>query len=158
MLPKWEVSLKLGTFLPIIILGSLGNIFLIFIILKNRGLRTATNLLIANMALADLLTLLICPAMFLIHDFYQNYELGAVGCKLEGFLEGVFLITSVLNLVSVSYDRLTAIVLPQEAKLTVRGSYIVIASTWILGITMALPLLIFRYYRVSMILVLKKKI
>lgn len=146
----------MGTFIPIILIGCIGNILLIIVILRNRGLRTATNLLIANMALADFLTLLICPTLFMIHDFYQNYELGSVGCKMEGFLEGLFLITSVLNLIAVSYDRLTAIVLPQEAKLTVRGVKFVIAASWVIGILMALPLLIYRYYRVN-IIILKTK-
>jgi len=86
--------------------------------------------------------------MFMLNDFYQNYQLGYVGCKMEGFLVVVFLITAVLNLSVVSYDRLTAIVLPMETRLTVRGVQIVVVCTWILGILFASPLALYRAYRV----------
>ncbi|XP_030554585.1 neuropeptide FF receptor 2 [Drosophila novamexicana] len=143
-----EIAWKIISFLPLIIFGLYGNYILIYLIATNRSLRSPTNLIIANMAMADFLTLLICPAMFLINDFYQNYQLGCVGCKLEGFLVVVFLITAVLNLSVVSYDRLTAIVLPQETRLTLCGARIVIAGTWLAGLLLALPLAIYRQYRV----------
>jgi uncharacterized membrane protein YgdD (TMEM256/DUF423 family) len=61
---------------------------------------------------------------------------------------GSLLFTGVLNLVAVSYDRLTAIVTPLEARLTVRGAHIVMASTWVTGVILGLPLIFFRIYRV----------
>ncbi|XP_017120155.2 neuropeptide FF receptor 2 [Drosophila elegans] len=143
-----EITLKIGTFLPLIAFGLYGNITMVYLIAVNRSLRSPTNLIIANMAVADLLTLAICPAMFMVNDFYQNYQLGGVGCKLEGFLVVVFLITAVLNLSVVSYDRLTAIVLPMETRLTVRGAQIVVVCTWVLGILLASPLALYRAYRV----------
>ncbi|XP_061402067.1 neuropeptide FF receptor 2 [Musca vetustissima] len=146
-IPESEMIIKICTFVPVLIFGLIGNYIIVRLIVKNRALRTPTNLIIANMAVADLLTLLICPSMFLINDFYQNYLLGSVGCKLEGFLEGAFLITAVLNLSAVSYDRLTAIVLPSEARLTMRGAKIVIFFTWLAGILIALPLAIYRTYK-----------
>ncbi|XP_037941391.1 neuropeptide Y receptor type 2-like [Teleopsis dalmanni] len=146
--PNWEMAVKIGTFVPVIIFGICGNYIIIRLIILNRSLRTPTNLIIANMAVADFLTLFICPALFMVNDFYQNYQLGCVGCKLEGFLVGVFLITAVLNLSVVSYDRLTAIVLPTETRLSILGVKIVIPLTWIVGIAVASPLAIYRGYRV----------
>jgi hypothetical protein len=61
---------------------------------------------------------------------------------------GCLLFTGVLNLVVVSYDRLTAILTPLEARLTVHGAHIVIASTWVTGVILGLPLIFFRFYRV----------
>ncbi|XP_075167535.1 neuropeptide FF receptor 2 [Haematobia irritans] len=147
-IPESEMIIKICTFVPVLIFGLIGNFTIIRLIVMNRALRTPTNLIIANMAMADFLTLLICPTMFMINDFYQNYLLGSVGCKMEGFLEGAFLITAVLNLSVVSYDRLTAIVLPSETRLTMRGAKIVICLTWLSGILIALPLAIYRSYKV----------
>lgn len=143
-----NISWKICTFVPLIAFGLYGNFILIYLIVRTRSLRSPTNMIIANMALADFFTLLICPTMFMINDFYQNYQLGCVGCKLEGFLVVVFLITAVLNLSAVSYDRLTAIVLPQESRLTLRGAQIVIGCTWLAGVILALPLAIYRVYKV----------
>jgi hypothetical protein len=61
---------------------------------------------------------------------------------------GSLLLTGVLNLVVVSYDRLTAIVTPLEARLTVRGAHIVMVATWVTGVILGLPLVFFRMYRV----------
>lgn len=155
-IPETEMIIKICTFVPVLIFGLVGNYIIIRLIVMNRALRTPTNLIIANMAMADLLTLLICPTMFLINDFYQNYLLGSVGCKMEGFLEGAFLITAVLNLSAVSYDRLTAIVLPSETRLTMKGAKVVICLTWLAGFLIALPLAIYRSYRVSICLKCQK--
>ncbi|EDW74951.2 uncharacterized protein Dwil_GK15627 [Drosophila willistoni] len=143
-----EITWKICTFIPVIAFGLYGNFIMIYLIATNRSLRTPTNLIIANMAMADFLTLLICPAMFMVNDFYQNYQLGCVGCKMEGFLVVIFLITAVLNLSVVSYDRLTAIVLPRETRLTFTAAKIVILCTWILGVLFASPLALYRSYRV----------
>ncbi|XP_039955229.1 neuropeptide FF receptor 2 [Bactrocera tryoni] len=147
-LPNWEITLKISTFVPVIIFGLYGNFVILQLIVMNRPLRTATNMLVCNMAVADMLTLLICPAMFMINDFYQNYQLGSIGCKMEGFLDVAFLITAVLNLSAVSYDRLTAIVLPTETRLTMWGVRFAIAFTWLGGFLIALPLAIYRTYKV----------
>lgn len=55
--------------------------------MKNRHLRTPTNMIIANMATADLTSLLIYPWMFLVSDFFQNYQFGEFGCKVDGWWE-----------------------------------------------------------------------
>lgn len=138
------------------------------------------------MVTADTITLLFCPVMFICRDFFQNFVLGAIGCNMEGYLQGnfifggvaisllnaftknlkwlcfyllissigenhrlvTFLITAVLNLCAVSYDRLTAIVLPRESRITMRGAKIIMVFTWLTGFTLAMPLAIYRNYRV----------
>ncbi|XP_055590856.1 substance-P receptor-like [Uranotaenia lowii] len=146
-IPSWEILTKVITFLPVISFGIFGNVALLCIICTLRQLRTPTNYLIANLAVADLATVAVCPAMFMLHDFYQNYVMGAIGCQLEGFLEGSLLITSVLCLCAISYDRLTAIVFPRKSRLTNRGVIFLIACTWCFGFLLALPLSIYRSYK-----------
>lgn len=160
--------------MPIVVIGLLGNGLLLNIISRNRALRTPTNFLLANMAAADLATLIFCPITFICKDLFQNYVLGAIGCKLEGFIQGTidqfdsknsrfflysffylfkflaaFLITAVLSLCAVSYDRLTAIVLPMESRVTMRGAKIVIWISWLTGFLLSTPLAIYRTYRVN---------
>lgn len=59
-----------------------------------------------------------------------------------------FLISGVMLLSSVSYDRLTAIVLPREARLTTRGAIRLSVLSVIIGFAFASPLCVFRYYMV----------
>lgn len=147
-LPEWEIAVKIAAFVPILVVGLLGNALMVTIIVRNRALQTPTNLLLANMSAADFLTLAICPVLFMFNNFYQEFQLGKFGCLAEGFLEGAFLVTAVFNLCAVSYDRLTAIVLPTETRLTVRGAKIVMVLTWVTGGVFATPLAIFRFYKV----------
>lgn len=147
-LADWEISAKIAAFVPILAVGLLGNALMVTIIVRNRALQTPTNLLLANMSAADFLTLAICPVLFMYNNFYQEFRLGRVGCLAEGFLEGAFLVTAVFNLCAVSYDRLTAIVLPTETRLNIRGAKIVMVLTWLAGGVFAAPLAIFRFYKV----------
>ncbi|XP_067633514.1 neuropeptide FF receptor 2 [Eurosta solidaginis] len=149
-IPNWEIAVKVIVFIPVLIFGLYGNFVILQLIILNRALRTPTNMLVANMAVADILTLLICPIMFMINDFYQNYLMGRIGCKTEGFLDVSLLITAVLNLSAVSYDRLTAIVLPSETRLTMRGVKFVIAMTWLGGFLLAMPLAIYRSFKIRL--------
>lgn len=83
-----EILYKLLILLPILLFGAIGNLVLLNIISRNRALHTPTNHILANMISADTLTLLFCPVTFVCSDFFQNFILGPIGCKMDGFLQG----------------------------------------------------------------------
>ena len=99
------------------------------------------------MAIADLCVLLLCPGLFLFHEIFQSYKLGEIGCKAEGMIEVSLLITSVITLCFISYDRLTAIAFPMETRLSFKGAKCVILVSWIGGLIISSPLAIFRNYQ-----------
>lgn len=194
--PSSEIVYKLIMLMPIILCGVIGNLLLLNVVFKNRALHTPTNYILSNMIVADTLTLVFCPAMFICGDFFQNFILGTLGCKGDGFLQGsvkpkafvlpnlcccccfflvwvsvfsflgyfstlflskwcvnviilvTFLLTAVLNLCVVSYDRLTAIVLPMEKRITMRGAKMTMLLTWIVGLTISIPFAVYRNYKV----------
>lgn len=85
--------------------------------------------------------------MFLFHDSYQNYVLGPFACHTEVFLQGAFLITSVLNLCGICYDRLSAIVMPLgSARMTKKQAKVFAVVSWISGLGLAMPLMFFRHF------------
>lgn len=85
---EWDyMVIQISIFLPIVLFGISGNVLIIYVIAKNRYIRTPTNLLLGNMAAADLLSLLIHPWVFLMYDFFQNYEFGPVGCLGDAAIE-----------------------------------------------------------------------
>lgn len=147
-------------------IGLSGNFLLIFTLATNRHLRTPTNLMIGNMALADMLSLLIHPWVYIItYDMFQNYILGEFGCKTEaalecewiklssgkiwlGYFSGAILISSVLSLSVISYDRLTSIVANSTA-LNVMKTKICMVLTWATGFFLSSPLVFLRKYKVN---------
>ncbi|GJQ80969.1 hypothetical protein Trydic_g4786 [Trypoxylus dichotomus] len=142
-----EIIIKVSAFLPVVLWAILGNICVLYVIIKFRYLRSPANLLIGNMAAADLASVLIHPWVFFIYNFFQNYQLGVFGCKVEGAMECAIVLASVMSLSAISYDRLTAIVLPKETRLNRKGSKILIALTWVFGIILASPLSFYRTYK-----------
>ncbi|XP_019880039.2 substance-P receptor isoform X2 [Aethina tumida] len=138
---------RIAIFLPLVILGIYGNALVIYVLWKTPHIQTPTNLLIANMAVADLLSLLIHPWVFITYDIFQNYQLGTVGCHLEGSLECAILLSSVFSMSAITYDRLTAILLPRETRLSLKGAKIVMFVTWLAGLILSLPLVFYRTYK-----------
>lgn len=64
-------------------------------------------------------------------------------------ISGSLLLASVISVSAISYDRLTAIVLPRETRLTRNGAKIVMVVTWIAGSLISIPLFLYRTYKVS---------
>ncbi|XP_044759417.1 orexin receptor type 2-like isoform X2 [Coccinella septempunctata] len=145
--PWREILLDISVILPVVVIGLSGNFLLIFTLATNKHLRTPTNLMIGNMALADMLSLLVHPWVYIItYDMFQNYILGEFGCKTEAALECAILISSVLSLSVISYDRLTSIVANSTA-LNIRKTKICMVLTWITGSFLSTPLVFFREYK-----------
>ncbi|KAL3273589.1 hypothetical protein HHI36_015021 [Cryptolaemus montrouzieri] len=145
--PWNEILIEIAILLPVVIIGLSGNFLLIFTLLTNKHLRTPTNLMIGNMALADMLSLLVHPWVYLItYDMFQNYILGPFGCKSEAALECSILISSVMSLSVISYDRLSSIVIPATG-LNVTKAKICMVATWVTGFILSIPLVIFRNYK-----------
>lgn len=73
---------------PIVLLGILGNLTIIYSMCKFKPFRTKpTNIFILNMAIADLLTTIVCPNAALFTYIYQFYVLGPFVCRIEGFVK-----------------------------------------------------------------------
>ncbi|PZC78486.1 hypothetical protein B5X24_HaOG202151 [Helicoverpa armigera] len=88
--PAQEIALKTTAMLVIGVAGIFLNSIILIILIRNKWLWSASNCLIGNLALTDLMTLVICPWFMLVRDFYQNYVLKNFGCRFEGFLQGKF--------------------------------------------------------------------
>ncbi|KAB0793282.1 hypothetical protein PPYR_12902 [Photinus pyralis] len=145
--PTEEIIIKVSIMIPVVSWGIFGNVSLMYIIIKNAYLQSPTNVLIANMALADFILLAVHPSFFLGHDFFQNYPFGEFGCRFEGAFECGVLAASVTNLVAISYDRLNSIAQPQEKRLTINKAKIIMVVVWIIGLLFTIPPVVLRSYR-----------
>lgn len=86
-----DILARLLLVAPIVLLGILGNLIIIYSMCKFKPFRSKpTNIFILNMAIADLITSLLCPIIALFKDIYQFYVLGPFVCRIEGFVDGKF--------------------------------------------------------------------
>ncbi|GIX81856.1 substance-K receptor [Caerostris darwini] len=145
ILPAHEIALKVLALLPIMILGIFGNVAILIVMLRIKGMRTCTNIFICNMALADLMTILCCSWTIIVVDAYQNFILGKVYCKLDGFFHVTFLLASVFSLIIISGDRLLGIVFPFSRRLSRGQAWVIVVATWVAAMMCASPTAIWRW-------------
>lgn len=149
LVKSWqEILLRVSFVIPIVLLGILGNLTIIYSICKFKRFRSKpTNIFILNMAIADLLTTIVCPTAALFTDIYQFYALGSFLCRFEGFIKITCLLVSAYSLIVLSFDWLMSVVRPCRTRITIKGSWFTLVSIWIVSILMASPLFVLRRLR-----------
>lgn len=131
----------------IILLGLLGNVLVIYMIIRYRTMRTVTNFFIANLALADLLVDTVCLPFTLVYTLLDEWKFGAVLCHMVPFAQALSVYVSILTLTVIALERYRCIVFHLGRRLPWRSSFLIMAVTWTMSAVLAAPLAIFREYR-----------
>lgn len=124
--------------------GLTGNTLVIYIILKHAKLKTATNIYILNLAIADELFMLSVP--FLATSVaVRHWPFGSLMCRLVLSVDGLNMFTSVFCLTVLSVDRYVAVVHPTEAPRYRRPAVAktVNVCVWGLSLVVVLPIIVF---------------
>ncbi|XP_074619196.1 octopamine receptor beta-2R-like [Acropora palmata] len=104
-----------ASFLLVIILSSLmGNTLILLAIYRNHSLRCITSFFIANLAMADFLLALLGMPFTMASSITYHWIFGDIWCKINGMLNSIFCIASMLSLAAVSIDRYVAIIKPLQ--------------------------------------------
>lgn len=132
----------------VIVLGSIGNSLVIHAVRMNRSMHTSTNYLIANIAVADLTTMVICVPFIILKFFkHPSGSFGRFLCTLitKNNISSITLSVSIMTLCILAVERYNALVNPlkHHLRMTKRSTVIAILVTWSLALLSALPLLIF---------------
>uniref|UniRef100_A0A8D2LYQ6 Neuropeptide FF receptor 2 n=1 Tax=Varanus komodoensis TaxID=61221 RepID=A0A8D2LYQ6_VARKO len=122
-------------FLPCMI----GNGVVCFIILRNKHMRTVTNLFILNLAVSDLLVGIFCMPTTLLDSIISGWPFGNIVCKMNGMVQGISVSASVFTLVAIAVDRFRSIVYPFKQKLTLWTAVVIIIVIWVLAVAIMCP-------------------
>ncbi|EDL07455.1 opioid receptor-like 1, isoform CRA_f [Mus musculus] len=132
-----------GLYLAVCIGGLLGNCLVMYVILRHTKMKTATNIYIFNLALADTLVLLTLP--FQGTDILLGFwPFGNALCKTVIAIDYYNMFTSTFTLTAMSVDRYVAICHPIRA-LDVRTSskaQAVNVAIWALASVVGVPVAI----------------
>ena len=120
----------------ILVTSFVGNGFVIAAVYRDRGLRSAVNLLIVNMSLSDLFIPILALPMR-IKSVYWGQEwlagvTGAILCKLMPFLQDVSIAVSLITMIAIVVERFFKVVCPMKTQpITNKNCRWLIALIWI---------------------------
>ncbi|XP_020298475.1 orexin receptor type 2-like, partial [Pseudomyrmex gracilis] len=85
--PKLSDWVLIGMHSIVFVVGLIGNALVCMAVYRNHSMRTVTNYFIVNLAVADLLVLLICLPPSVVWDVTETWFLGLNLCKAVPYLQ-----------------------------------------------------------------------
>lgn len=149
----------------IFIVGLLGNSVVLFIVFKEKTMRTVTNLFIANLAVSDILLCIFCATLTPFYTIKGEWVFGNFLCHLTAFLQclcefnlfvfwvnwfvtytfllpstvkkGVYL--SSFTLTSIAIDRFYVIFNPMESRMRLKSCVLILIAIWTASCGLSFP-------------------
>ena len=142
-------ALKVGATVAyslILVVSLVGNSLIVLIVYKTPTLRKPINMLIANMAMSDLLYPIFFFPVRLAEAHVGSWLGGTLGqalCKIHTFLSDVSSSVSIQSLVLITVDRFVAVVIPLRSPLITRKlcPFFIVAA-WIVAMAVLSPYLV----------------
>ncbi|XP_053167649.1 endothelin receptor type B isoform X2 [Hemicordylus capensis] len=106
---KWCKFITTVIACVVFVLGIIGNPTLLIIIYRNKCMRNGPNILIASLALGDLLLVIVDVPIHLYKLHAENWPFGVEICKLVPFIQKTSVGIVVLSLCALSIDRYRAV-------------------------------------------------
>ncbi|XP_025420333.1 neuropeptide SIFamide receptor-like isoform X2 [Sipha flava] len=123
----------------VFLVGFVGNTSVVLVVYKNVRMQSSpTNIFIVNLAVADLLVIVVCVPFTLIGSITQEWHLGLVICKLVPYFQGVSVNASINTLMAISVERCLSICYPMSPV----GKGVckrVVVIIWIVSLTITMP-------------------
>lgn len=128
----------------ITIIGIAGNSIVIYVIIARNNMRTITNLLLLNLAMADIAFVMICPPLTAYQKATTNWPFGEILCKLMHYVINVTVYVTIYTLVLIAAIRYMTIVHNQKTvKIRTRGNVVIImACIWAIMLVVNIPILL----------------
>ncbi|ALC47218.1 AR-2 [Drosophila busckii] len=135
---RWLVPIFFGI---IAVTGFFGNLLVILVVMLNKTMHSTTNLLIVNLAAADLMFVIFCVPFTATDYVTQYWPFGTLWCRSVQYLIVVTAYASIYTLVLMSIDRFLAVVHPIRSRMlrTEHITKIAIFMLWTVVLTVSLP-------------------
>ncbi|NWZ06477.1 EDNRB protein, partial [Agelaius phoeniceus] len=125
----------------VFVLGIIGNSTLLRIIYKNKCMRNGPNILIASLALGDLLHIIIDIPINVYKLLAEDWPFGVEMCKLVPFIQKASVGITVLSLCALSIDRYRAVASWSRIKGigVPKWTAVEIVLIWVISVILAVP-------------------
>ncbi|XP_013405596.1 alpha-1B adrenergic receptor isoform X2 [Lingula anatina] len=137
----WDLPIKVifATFLSIFMLCAIvGNLMVLSVIGRHKGMRTRTNMFLGSLATADLCVAILDMPFSLATIIRGTWIFEDEFCVFNGFTMAFFLVTSIHNLMYISVHKYVTITRPFSRVLTYRKILLMIGGAWFWGFLTAM--------------------
>lgn len=137
------VAILICLYVIIFVIGVLGNAMVLHVVIRNRGMRTTTNIFIACLSISDLVICFFAVPFTPLNAILPAWTLGEVMCRLVPYLLTTCVFVSTMISVAIAVDRFLIIVYPHFPRITSLQQKLIIGSVFLLSAFAALPVIIF---------------
>ncbi|UMM21318.1 hypothetical protein L5515_003049 [Caenorhabditis briggsae] len=134
------------TFFTIFLLSVVGNSVVLIVIIKQRAMRSITNIYLMNLAASDMMLSVVCMPPTLVSMVMNCWMFGNYMCKILAYLQPVVVTASAYTLAVIAFERYFAICKPLHSRIwqTRSHAYAMITLVWVIAIA-ANILMLFMY-------------
>ena len=123
----------------LVIIAFFGNALVCHVIFSRRRMRTVTNIFIANLAVSDLLLVVLNVPFNLAKSLMNDWLFGDVMCIIMNMSLITSVYASTFTLTVIALDRQRVLLYPLRPRILKSGGLIVVAIIWFVSIVMSLP-------------------
>ncbi|NXC43875.1 GPR83 protein, partial [Penelope pileata] len=132
-------ALLIVAYLVIIVTSLFGNTLVCHVVLQSRRMHSATRLFIANLALSDIMIMLLNTPFALVRFVNSTWISGREMCHVSRLVQCCSLHVSTLTLTAIALDRHQAVLNPQQQRLWLARGALSLAAIWLLAACFSLP-------------------
>lgn len=125
------------------LLGVGGNALVLYMVLWRRMDFSVRTVFIVSLAFSDLLMALTSLPVTAISTFTRVWQLPGFLCYSIGLLQASSVFVSSFTLIVIAVDRYYLICYPHSVSITYQRALLAVATFWIIGVTLAIPMSIF---------------
>ncbi|XP_034829950.1 tachykinin-like peptides receptor 99D isoform X1 [Maniola hyperantus] len=143
ILPWWRQVLWTALFAGMVVVATVGNLVVIWIVLANKRMRSVTNYFLVNLSVADAMVSTLNVTFNFTYMLYSDWPFGHFYCKFCQFIAVLSISASVFTLMAISIDRYVAIMSPLQPRLGKRATLGIAAAIWVGSCIISSPNLIY---------------
>ena len=129
-----DFALEIGLTIAVGVVAIIGNVLIVLAVYRNKKLRTSTNLLVLNLALADGLTALFCMPLTASDVLGDSWRAGQVLCGVQGFAMFALGSISIHTITITAINRYCRLLQPNFYRkwITYKSTLIFLVLMWVL--------------------------